>query len=695
MSEQEANPSQETPRPARLEEVTAQVARLEAAFQNLRSQTTLLRALASATDPAHNIEFFHTMVFQLAAALEVTATVITEFTDDTRSRLRVLAGIVHGEFLRDPLEYDIPDPKCVPVSPEAPIFLCPTEARSRCPQMLPIQDSHVDGACWVAVLGTEGRMLGMLAVLHERPLRLTAEVQLLLRLFTGRVGVELERRLADAARQESEARFSTFMRHLPGIVFMKDRAGRHLYVNHAFEQLFGLTRDDWYGKTNEQLFPASVAQAMSDHDQAVLHEKKPMQIVENTGQAGSSRTWLVTKFPLRLHDDMLPMLAGIAFDVTAHHQTLQSLREQEDRYRRLVEVCPDAILIYREGRIVFANVAAVTLFGAHSPEQLLGQSLLERFHPDDSRLLAERMSRILHNGENMPLLEQRIVRLDGAGSDVEVTAAPFPDGSVEAIQMILRDITHRKWADHVIRSFARDRQRLVDERHRLCVNLHDGLLQHLYAIGLSLEACQAHMQRTSTELRTIVPRTITHLNGLIHELRTFLLELSAEPWPGRNLADYLRELMKTIAHPRATRLRASIDDKAAEGLSPVQCAQMVSFIKESLSNCLRHARATRITLSLRRNKKGVRLTVRDNGVGFDPEVVSGHGLAALASLAHESGGQLNVSSKLSEGTRIVLEISEALGIAERIDPRPPTGIRIPSRHTKRSHARRSAKAPEE
>jgi PAS domain S-box-containing protein len=663
MSDQDVNFPHETPEPVRLEKVAAHVVRLESAFHDLRSQTTLLQALASAADPTHDVEFFHAMIFQLAAALEVNTTVITEFTDDTGSRLRVLAGIVHGEFLNDTVEYDVPEPGRSLVSPEAPIFVCPTGARSRVPHALLIKDRSADGACWVAVLGTAGHMLGVLLLLHERPLRLTAEVQSLLRLFAARAGTELERRRADAARQESEIRFSAFMHHLPGVVFMKDQQGRHVYVNHAFEQLFGLTRNDWYGKTNEQLFPASLARMMSAHDRAVLHEEQPIHIMERTAQTGDNRTWLVTKFPLRLREDTPPMLAGIALDVTSHQQTLQSLHEGEDRYRRLVNVCPNAIVIQREGRIVFVNVAAMTLFGAERDEQLLGHSLFELFHPDDAPILAERISRSLDRGENMPLLEKRIVRLDGTSNDVEVAAARFADGNAQAIQVLLHDITHRKWADQVIRSFARDRQRLVDERHRLCVNLHDGLLQHLYAIGMSLEACQAHVRRTSTELRTIVPHTITQLNGLIHELRQFLLELSAEPWPGGHLAGYLRELTKTIAHPRATRLRTIIDDKAADGLSPAQCAHIVSFLKETLSNCLRHAQATRIVLSLRRIKKGVRLTVRDNGIGFDPQVRSrrGHGLAAMAARAQEIGGQLKVSSKLGDGTRIVLEISNPAG----------------------------------
>lgn len=677
--------------PRRLEVVTAQVARLETAFQRIRSQTRLLQALASATNRAPDQEFFHAMVRHLTAALEVTATIITRFTDDTRSRLRVLAGIVQGEFLNCTLEYDVPDPLRGLVGPNAPIFLCPTKAGSRVPHRLFTNDIPVDGACLIAVPGTAGDMLGMLLVLHERPLHLTAEVQTLLRLVATWAGAELERRRADAVRDESETRFFAFMHHLPGVVFMKDEGGRHLYVNHAFEQLFGLKRDDWYGKTNEQLFRASSARIMTLHDRAVLHEQKPIHIVENTAQEGTSRTWLVTKFPLRLRQGTPLMVAGIALDITAHQHTLHSLREREDRYGRLVNVCPDGIVIQRDNAIVLANPAALTLFGAGRQEELLGRFLSELFHLDDAAILAKRIRWMLDRRANLPLVEKRIVRLDGTSGDVEMAAALFADGNAQAIQMILRDISQRKWADQVTRTFALDRQRLVEERHKLCVNLHDSLLQHLYAIGLRLDACRAHVEQTPGEARTIIPRTIVQLNGLIQELRQFLLELSAEPWPGGRLTTYLRELMKAIEHPHATRLKAIIDDRVGNVLCSGQCAWIVAFAKEALSNSLRHARATRITLSLRLSKEGVRLTVRDNGIGFAPEVVSrrGCGLTIMTALAQENSGRVKVSSKLGEGTRVALLIPGAPDMDSRKHSRPIVDIRIPQRRSKRATARRA------
>jgi PAS domain S-box-containing protein len=126
------------------------------------------------------------------------------------------------------------------------------------------------------------------------------------------------------------------------------------------------------------------------------------------------------------------------------------LPEPNERYRRLVELSPDGIFITRQNRIVFLNPAAVRLFGASDPEQLLGKSALELFHPDSHALIRDRVARVLA-GETAPLIEQKLVRLDGAITDVEVTGALLDDGEGRAIQVIVRDITERKRAEAALR----------------------------------------------------------------------------------------------------------------------------------------------------------------------------------------------------------------------------------------------------
>ncbi|HEY5549399.1 MAG TPA: PAS domain S-box protein, partial [Coriobacteriia bacterium] len=135
-------------------------------------------------------------------------------------------------------------------------------------------------------------------------------------------------------------------------------------------------------------------------------------------------------------------------DITERKQAEQGLRESEARFRTLAESSPLAIFVNREDKVVLANPAAAKLFGASSPEDLIGRSAMDLFHPDSQARVRER---IREAGETVPLVEVQIVRLDGTVVDVEVTASPLLDQGIAAIQVVLRDITERKRAETELR----------------------------------------------------------------------------------------------------------------------------------------------------------------------------------------------------------------------------------------------------
>jgi PAS domain S-box-containing protein len=140
------------------------------------------------------------------------------------------------------------------------------------------------------------------------------------------------------------------------------------------------------------------------------------------------------------------LAADLAYGITALRlrsakaRAEEAQRQSEERYRGLVELSPEALFVNRSGRIVLVNPAALQLFGASSAEQLLGKSPFEVFHPDCHAMMQERI-RLVLSGERVPVLEEKIIRLDGALVDVEVVAAPVMDQGERAIQVLLRDIT--------------------------------------------------------------------------------------------------------------------------------------------------------------------------------------------------------------------------------------------------------------
>jgi two-component system, cell cycle sensor histidine kinase and response regulator CckA len=126
-------------------------------------------------------------------------------------------------------------------------------------------------------------------------------------------------------------------------------------------------------------------------------------------------------------------------------RAVNALRESEMRYRDLVRMSPVAILVQRQGEIVFANPAALDLFGASAESQLLGKTPFQIMQSDSHREIEESIA-ALNRGEILPPVRQKALRLDGTTLEVDVSAAPFDDRGTPAIQVVLRDVSERERA---------------------------------------------------------------------------------------------------------------------------------------------------------------------------------------------------------------------------------------------------------
>ena len=107
-----------------------------------------------------------------------------------------------------------------------------------------------------------------------------------------------ERRRAEEALRESEARFASFMRHLPGTAVMRDFKGRYLFANETWEKLQRRTRQDWEGKTLAEVWPSHMAARYIEGDLQVIAQGKPVQTIEEIPQEDGIHNWLVNKFPI-------------------------------------------------------------------------------------------------------------------------------------------------------------------------------------------------------------------------------------------------------------------------------------------------------------------------------------------------------------------------------------------------------------
>ena len=129
----------------------------------------------------------------------------------------------------------------------------------------------------------------------------------------------------------------------------------------------------------------------------------------------------------------------------------QALRESEERYRQLVELSPDSVLVHRAGKIAFANSSALALFGASEPDALIGKDVQDLVHPDFREMVQKRSHKIQVEGKSVPRLEQKCLRLDGTAFDVEVSSAPIIYEGVRSSLTIIRDISERKSVEESLR----------------------------------------------------------------------------------------------------------------------------------------------------------------------------------------------------------------------------------------------------
>jgi PAS domain S-box-containing protein len=160
--------------------------------------------------------------------------------------------------------------------------------------------------------------------------------------------------------------------------------------------------------------------------------------------------------------EILSLLAKAISIEDERRTAVQALRESEDRYRNLVEISPDAVILHHEGTMVYVNPAAVSLFGATKPEEILGKSVFEFIQPDYREIVRENVKKDLAGEKTLPV-ELQMLRIDGTPFVVEGRGVKTYFDGKPAIQVSMRDITKRKKREIALKSSEERYRRLLEQ----------------------------------------------------------------------------------------------------------------------------------------------------------------------------------------------------------------------------------------
>lgn len=233
-------------------------------------------------------------------------------------------------------------------------------------------------------------------------------------------------------------------------------------------------------------------------------------------------------------------------------------------------------------------------------------------------------------------------------------------GKLEPIQSLSRQQSELGSVAQLVQLWFKDREELrltIEERARLGRDLHDGVIQTLYASGMSLSSARAILRRDPAMAENLLDQCHAELNATIRDVRNFLVRLEPVTLAQKPFGEAVQALTEFMQGLRPSHYTLEIDDALALRLPTAHRAQLLQIIREAISNALRHGQADAVTIRLQAQGETCTLTIRDDGRGFDPATVTGtgHGLGNFAERARELSGSLDIQSKPGHGTGITLQ----------------------------------------
>jgi len=468
----------------------------------------------------------------------------------------------------------------------------------------------------------------------------------------------------------------------PVVSFVKDSAGKYLYVNNTWLTLFHVTREQVLGHSDLQIFPKHLATSYVDNDRRVLASGQSLEFDELFSVNGQEHSYLSIKFPL-IHGGQLA-LGGISIDVTAREAARRTLAQSEARFRRLVEHSPEAFVVVdlNSGLFVDTNESACALFG-RSREEILRSSPSDLSPPlqangRNSRDMVSELFEAALRGE-FPVFDWVHQHADGSLIPCRIWLSHIDDCGqpwVRASILDTREIDRNRQA-LVDAQLQLDRARRLESLGRLAGGVaHDfnNLLTIMVGSITFLDEMLEPSTAVTEELNTLRDAAL-QARGLTRQLLIF----AREPAGRDQVVDVDHAIDQTLGTLRRlvgedVSLSSSLNAPAAKvWIEPGQLDQiMLNLVANAREAVGSGGHIFVETLQLAAPSAGepekVVLIVRDDGHGMSPEIKeqafdpffstktggrgAGLGLSTVYGIVKAAGGEASIDSRSGKGTTV-------------------------------------------
>lgn len=236
------------------------------------------------------------------------------------------------------------------------------------------------------------------------------------------------------------------------------------------------------------------------------------------------------------------------------------------------------------------------------------------------------------------------------------TRHPQPFGELELQFLSAISLLVGTAIENVHLNLQQRRLAVLEERERIGMDLHDGIIQSIYAVGLTLEHARLLMDEDITKARQRIEQAMIDLNSTIRDIRAYILDLRPRQLHDENLMQGIQRLVSEFRANTLVEvnLRGPMDGMA--NLPDAQAIALFHICQEALANIGKHARARRVDVSLWNANDRALLEVRDDGRGFEVEKIKkslGHGLSNMQTRARNVGGDVDIISEVGAGTTVL------------------------------------------